>query len=143
MLNLSKRRTIDLLVEQFWKQGYLTVSRKFGTYLPEPTKVGKFDVDIVARQKDNYAIGITLTSEDLHDQDLLTKLSYLATRQTKFSNRRVMLFVGVPIQHYSSLKEIIASLPDDTRRNIKLFQIFERPIPKSTHRKVKQGFLFS
>lgn len=51
MLELMKRRTIDLLVEQFWKQGYLTISRKYGTYLPEPNKVGGFDVDIIGRQK--------------------------------------------------------------------------------------------
>lgn len=143
MLNLSKKRTIDLLVEQFWKHGYMTVSRRFGTYLPEPTRVGKFDVDIIARQKDNYAIGITLTNEDLHDPDLLKKLSYLSTRQTKYSNKKVMLFVGVPIQHFNTLREITASLPDEIRRNIKLFQIFERPIPQNSHKNVKQEFLFS
>ena len=67
MLELMKRRTIDLLVEQFWKRGYLTVSRRFGTYLPEPSKIGKFDVDIIAKYKNNYAIGITLSNEDLDD----------------------------------------------------------------------------
>ena len=96
MIEYDKRRSVDLLVEKFWKQGYLTVSRKFGTYLPEPGKVGDFEIDIIARYKKNYAIGITLTEADLKDSKIIEKLTYLATRQTKFSNKRVLLFVGVP-----------------------------------------------
>ena len=42
MTELSRRKNVDLLVEQFWRKGYLTLSRKFGTYLPEPTSVGGF-----------------------------------------------------------------------------------------------------
>ena len=48
-----KRKQIDLLVEEFWKLGYLTVSRKLGTYLPEPQKVGKYSVDVIARYNKN------------------------------------------------------------------------------------------
>ena len=50
-MNEDARRNIDRLVEQFWKRGYLTLSRRYGTYLPEPAKVGTFEVDIVARYK--------------------------------------------------------------------------------------------
>ena len=61
MLDLVKRKRVDLLVDQLWKYGYLTLKRKFGTYLPEPEKVGEFDIDIVSRQKKDYAIGVTLS----------------------------------------------------------------------------------
>ena len=74
----AKRKYIDLLVEEFWKQGYLTVSRKYGTYLPEPAKVGDYDVDIIARFKKNYAIGITLSEEDLNDHNLINKIKFLS-----------------------------------------------------------------
>ena len=62
-MNENARKNVDQLVEQFWKRGYFTVSRKFGTYLPEPSKVGNFDVDIIARYKKDYAIG----SGQIHD----------------------------------------------------------------------------
>jgi hypothetical protein len=51
-LSSLRRRSIDLLVDQFWKYGFTTLKRKFGTYLPEPEKVGRFEIDVVARQKE-------------------------------------------------------------------------------------------
>ena len=94
-METDKRRNVDLLVEQFWKNGYLTLSRKYGTYLPEPKRMGEFDIDIIARYKKDYAIGICLTEADLDSDALKDKLSFLATRQTKNSNKRVLLFIGL------------------------------------------------
>ena len=128
MTELLKRRSVDLLVEQFWRKGYLTLSRKFGTYLPEPTSVGGFDVDIIARQKNKYAIGLTINDEDLKDNNsLIIKLSYLATRQTRFGNTPVMLFVGVKQENFRYLKATIDQLEEDIRKNIKLVQISDHP----------------
>lgn len=127
MLELMKRRTIDLLVEQFWKRGYLTVSRKFGTYLPEPSKIGKFDVDIIAKYKNNYAIGITLSDEDLNDALITDRLNFLATRQTRYTNKKVLLFIGVSSSLFSNAKIIVEKLELDARKNIRLFPISERP----------------
>ena len=142
MLNTIKRKNIDLLVEEFWKLGYLTVSRKFGTYLPEPSKVGKFEVDIVAKQRKNYAIGITLGYSDLNDPSLIEKLNFLATRQTKYSNKRVILFVGVPEELFKNMKVLIDSLDQEVKNNIKLFEIIDRSV---THRRTlrKEKVLFS
>lgn len=141
-MNTVKRKNIDLLVEKFWKQGYLTVSRKFGTYLPEPAKVGNFEVDVIGRQKKNYAIGITLSENDLNNSDLTEKLTYLATRQTKFTNKKVLLFVGVPMDYYKNAKALIDLLDPEARKNIRLFQIAERQIPD--RRKLrKEKILFS
>jgi len=128
MLTPDKRKSIDLLIEQFWKQGYLTVSRKFGTYLPEPSKVGQFDVDIVARQKKNYALGITLTGEDFRNPALIEKIIYLASRHTKYTNKKVMLFVGVPEARYKTAKELVSMIDPDTRKNIKIVPIVEKSV---------------
>lgn len=143
MTDINKQRSVDLLVEKFWKQGYLTVSRKYGTYLPEPSKVGNFDVDIIARYKKNYAIGITLTEADLKDPKILEKLNYLATRQTKFTNKRVLLFVGVPSDLFKLAKELIDFLDDTARKNIRLFPIVEKFLPSSRNNKKEEATLFS
>jgi len=127
MTELLKRKSVDLLVEQFWRKGYLTLSRKFGTYLPEPTSVGGFEVDVVARQKNKYAIGLTLNDEDLNDHNsLLNKLKYLATRQTRYSNIPVILFIGVKEENFKKIKLIINQFDEDIKNNIKLFQITEQ-----------------
>ena len=126
MLDLAKRKTIDLLIEQFWKQGYLTISRRFGTYLPEPAKVGNFVVDIIAKHKKNYAIGITLTGDDFKDSQILEKIIYLATRQTKFSGKMVLLYIGVYTMCYKNAKVLVESIEPGIRKNIRLVQISER-----------------
>lgn len=143
MLELIKRRTVDLLVEQFWKHGYLTISRKFGTYLPEPAKVGSFDVDIIAKQKNNYAIGITLTAEDLKNKDVVQRLNFLASRQTKYSNKRVLLFIGAPVNIYKNVKVLLESLSPDIRKNIRLFQIEDKKFQFNRRTKKKENVLFS
>lgn len=140
-MNNEKRKYVDLLIEQFWKKGYLTISRKFGTYLPEPSKVGKYEVDIVARQKNNYAIGITLSPEDLNDPQLRDKLIFLATRQTKYSSKKVLLFIGVEEENLKSARALLNMIEAEIRKNIKLFPIIERSFP--VKRKRIEKVLFS
>jgi hypothetical protein len=137
----DRKKEIDLLVEQFWKRGYLTLSRKYGTYLPEPSNIGGFEIDIIARQKDNYAIGLTLDQTDLHDTTLINRLRYLATRQTKNSNKKVLLFVGVSKTDFPSAKKLLNSIEEDIRKNIRLFLIEERADQKPIRRQEK--ILFS
>lgn len=143
MLELGKRKSIDLLVEQFWKLGYMTVSRKFGTYLPEPSMVGNFDVDIIARMKKNYAIGITLTDDDLNDPKLIEKLNFLATRHTKFTNKRVMLLVGIPRENFRHLRTHIDNLPHDVKKSLKIIPIHEKEIIAARHSRNSEKVLFS
>jgi hypothetical protein len=143
MMNTIKRRNIDLLIEEFWKLGYLTVSRKFGTYLPEPSKVGRFEVDIVARQRRNYAIGITLNYPDLNDPSLIDKLNFLATRQTRYTNKRVILFVGIPKDLFKNMRVLIDSLNPEVKNNIKLFEIIDRSIVPNRRTSKKEKVLFS
>ena len=131
-MNNDARKNIDLLIDQFWKRGYMTVFRKYGTYLPEPSRVGEFDVDIIARYKN-----------DFNSSNLIDKLNYLATRHTKYSNKRVMLFLGVPSAYYKQAKLVLEQLQPDARKNIKLFQIIDRNLRVSRDNKQDNNILFS
>ncbi len=143
-MNDNTRERIDLLLEEFWKRGYLTVSRKFGTYLPAPDRIGKFDVDIVARYKKDYAIGINLSQTDFADEKLVTKLEYLASRHTKYTNKKVKLFVGIPAGYFKQAKIILDKLNSEVQKNIKLFQIVERNLSHTRKKMNKESFpLFS
>lgn len=142
-MNEEIRRNIDRLVEQFWKRGYLTLSRRFGTYLPEPAKVGDFDVDIIARYKKDYAIGITLSQQDFQKLNLAHKLTYLATRHTKYTNKKVKLFVGVPVYYFKQAKILLEQLSPDVQKNIKLFQIIDESLPSIRKREPESNILFS
>ncbi len=129
-MNTVKRKNIDYLIEQFWKNGYLTVSRKFGTYLPEPEKIGGFDVDIIAKQGKDYALGITISEEDFKDPKLLDRISFLSTRRTKFTQKQVLLYIGVPEENVLLAKGLIDSLPNEIKRNIRLFNLVDKSLPQ-------------
>jgi len=143
MLNTSERYIVDSLVAQFWKRGYLTLSRRFGTYLPEPERVGEFIVDVVARQRKKYAIGISLSEDELNSTELSDKIYYLATRHTKFSNKPVILFIAVPVKYYKRAKNLLEQMDKKVRRNIKLIQIIDESIPQTDISKQKSKVLFS
>ena len=142
-MNEDPRKNIDLLLVHFWKRGYMTVSRRYGTYLPEPAKVGMFDVDIVARYKDDYAIGVNLNQTDFIDENLIPKLNYLATRRTKFTNRKVKLFVGVSNKYFKHAKLLLEQLEPEVQKNIKLFQIVDKILPAARRRGKDSHVLFS
>ena len=143
-MNTERRRDVDLLIEEFWKKGYLTLFRKFGTYLPEPSNIGGFEIDVIARQKDNFAIGITLSDQDFKDPSFIkNKLSYLAQRQTRGSNKKVQLFVGVSLLNLKYAKALLDELDPDTKKNIKLFHITEKPELLIRKEKRSERILFS
>ena len=139
----DRRSSIDLLIDEFWRRGYLTLSRKYGTYLPEPGKVGPFEVDIIARYKKDYAIGLNLSVQDFSSNNLAAKLMYLASRHTKFSNKKVRLFVGVPSDYLKQAKIIVGSFEPEIRKNIKLFAIVDKSLPLTRRAKKESNVLFS
>lgn len=94
-------------------------------------------------KKSNYAIGVILTIEDLNQPNILERLKFLATRQTKFTNRKVMLFVGTHVDNYSIAKSILEKLEPDVRKNIRLFPINDRPIISNRKTQSKNKTLFS
>lgn len=117
---LSQEQKVDQLIKTFWKNGYLTLSRKYGTYLPEPSPIGNYDVDVVGKKVKKYAIGITLNENDLKDPNTKRKIEFLASRQTRSTNNRVMLFIGVENSLIKQTRELIKSIPDDIRKFIKV-----------------------
>lgn len=139
----SERKAIDLLVNEFWRLGYFTVSRRMGTYLPEPSNIGRFSVDVIGRQKEKYAIGITLTKEDIFKPDIIEKINYLASRKSKTSDKPILLLIGVPEAYFKQTKEILSHIDDSLRRNVKLTRIIERETERSRISKVKHKVIFS
>jgi len=127
-MNISERKSIDLLVNEFWRLGFLTLSRRLGTYLPEPENIGRFKVDVIGRQKEKYAIGITLSKEDIFSSDLIEKINYLASRKTRFSEKPIMLLIGVPDIYFKQVKEILLNVEEKFRKNIKLTRIVEESV---------------
>lgn len=143
-MNSDRRKDVDMLIEEFWKKGFLTVFRKYGTYLPEPNAIGGFEVDAIAKYKDSFAIGITLSDNDFNDPVIVkNKLAYLANRQSRGSNKKVQLFVGVSFLNFKKAKAILDELDSDTKKNIKLFQINNRSELAKQQIKKTEKVLFS
>jgi hypothetical protein len=143
-MNSDRRKDVDMLIEEFWRKGYLTLSRKYGTYLPEPNAIGGFEVDAIAKYKDNFAIGITLSDNDFNDPVMIkNKLAYLANRQSRGTNKKVQLFVGVSLLNLKNAKTFLDELDSDTKKNIKLFQISSRGELTKQQMKKPEKVLFS
>lgn len=142
-MNISERKAIDILVSEFWRLGFFTVSRRFGTYLPEPENIGKFKVDAIGRLKEKYVIGITLCKEDIFSSDLIEKINYLASRKTKFSDKPIMLLIGVPDIYFKQVKELLSNVDEKFRKNIKLTRIIDEKIESRRKSKQTQQIIFS
>ncbi|MBK7228678.1 MAG: hypothetical protein IPH97_07400 [Ignavibacteriales bacterium] len=143
-MNTDRRKDVDLLIEEFWKKGYLTLYRKYGTYLPEPSNIGGFEVDVIAKQKENFAIGINLIDQDFKNPaELKNKLAYLAQRQTRGTNKKVQLFVGVSLINFKYAKSLMDELDPETKRNVKLFQISDKPEFSFQRENKSEKILFS
>jgi hypothetical protein len=142
-MNIPERKAIDLLVNEFWRLGFFTVSRRLGTYLPEPEDIGKFKVDVIGRQKDKYAIGITLNKEDIFNSALIEKINYLASRKTKTSDKPILLLIGVPDIYFKQVKELLLSVDEKVKRNIKLTRILEEDFESRRSNRQIQQMIFS
>lgn len=125
MADTRYQARVDDLITHFWKNGYLTVSRKYGKFLPEPKPIGEYEVDAVGKLKKKFALGIVLTEEELNNPKIYSKLNYLATRQTKYSNKQITLFVGVPQSMLNKARVVVSGLEESVKRNIKLIGVDE------------------
>ncbi|MGE5498066.1 MAG: hypothetical protein ACM3Q2_08355 [Syntrophothermus sp.] len=131
MIQSLKKENVDMLIDSFWESGYLTLSRRFGTYLPEPRPVGTYQVDVVGRSQRKYAIGIILTEEDFLDCNLTVKVSFLASRHTRYSNTKVTLFIGVDAENWNKAGILLSTLPAELKKNIRLVQLNCLPVSRS------------
>ena len=143
VMEVSERKAIDYLVSEFWRLGFFTVSRRLGTYLPEPENIGRFKVDAIGRLREKYAIGITLSKEDIFSSNLIEKINYLASRKTKFSDKPILLIIGVPETYFKQVKEILLNVDEQFRKNIKLLRIFTEEIEDRRKKKISNRAIFS
>ena len=142
-MNISEKKAIDLLVNEFWRLGFFTLSRRLGTYLPEPENIGKFQVDVIGRQKEKYAIGIMLSKEDIYKSDLLEKINYLASRRSRSSGKSITLFIGLDDIYFKRVKEFLLNIDEKIRRNIKLVRIEENNFRNHEVTNQPQQIIFS
>lgn len=142
-MNTSERKAIDLLVNEFWRLGYFTLSRKFGTYLPEPSNIGKFSVDVIGRQKDKYAIGITLNKEDIFNPTLIEKINFLASRRVRNSDKPILLIIGVPDIYFNQVKELFSNVNETIKKNIKLIRLVDKRVEMGRKSRTNQQVIFS
>lgn len=120
MNSRTKRERVDHLIDHLWSNGYLTLSRKYGKYLPAPTPVGNYEIDAIAKYKKKIAIGLTLSEEELNDPNLLSKLQVIVQEKTRYPNNRVTLFLGVPNKFILKAQMLLLSLDEETRASIKI-----------------------
>ena len=123
MVRTTQKDRVDSLIQHFWRNGYLTLSRKFGTYLPNPNPIGTFEVDAIGKYKKKYAFGITISDEELQSNTILSKINFLASQHLKYSNKKVTLFIGVSQNSIEKAKELISLLGEEVQKSIKVVGI--------------------
>lgn len=111
---------VDSLVKQFWKYGYLTVKRKYGKYLNEPGQIGDYNIDAIGKQVNDYAIGITLTAEDFDNKNLVEKVTFLASRHTKYTHKDVALIIGTSKRFTNEIAVLLNRISPNLKKNIKV-----------------------
>lgn len=120
------KRSIDLLLNEFYKKGYITVSRRFGKYLNDPAPISGYVIDILAKRGRDFAIGLILSFDEIRSPSIKEKITTLASRRTKFSNRTVPLFIGVSPEDHPSAAEFLGTIDSSVRSNIELFPLEEQ-----------------
>lgn len=117
---VTEKDRVDSLIKHFWKNGFLTLSRKHGTYLPNPTPIGDYDIDAVGKLNKKYVLGLTLKKEDLENPQTLRKIKFLASQQNKFSLQKVTLFLGCSDKLHAEVEVFLLQLDDSLKNNIKI-----------------------
>lgn len=121
-----KRERVDLLIDHLWQQGYLTLSRKFGKYLPAPPTISGYEVDSISRYKKKLAIGMTISEEELNDILFLTRLEAILKYQQQNPMNRITLFLGVPYNSVVKATMLISTLPQETQKHIKIVSLADK-----------------
>ncbi|KAB2909412.1 MAG: hypothetical protein LC102_02345 [Ignavibacteriales bacterium] len=121
MYKLNKRDLTDKLYFKLREIGYSTIGRRYGTYLPNPPDIGEFEIDILAKRKMDFAIGIAI--DDLSGVDIefiKKKIRFLAGRKSTYSGNPVRLYIAVTRRNYFLLKHIIDGDLQDLSTEVEL-----------------------
>jgi len=85
--------------------------------------MGEYEVDAVAKYKKKIAIGLTVADEELNDHSFLSKLDFLANYRTRFPQKRITFFLGVPYNSLVKVSLLISSLDEETQKHIKIITL--------------------
>lgn len=118
-----RKELIDLLVAQFWADGYKIVHRMFGNYVTEPPLIGEYRIDILARRGNRFAIGLILQEKDFTNAELPAMLDFLGTRRSKFANADAPLYIGVEPHLYTKLAGLLRQVSPLASKNIHSFPL--------------------
>ncbi len=124
MQNLNRRDLADKLYFKLRTAGYSTIGRRYGTYLPDPPDIGDFQIDILAKQKKEFAIGIVV--DDLSGVDvnfIKQKIRFLAERKSTYSGNPVKLYIALTRKNYFFIKHLIDSDLKDIAQHIELYLV--------------------
>ncbi len=120
MTRITDKDRVDSLIKHFWENGFLTLSRKHGNYLPPPNPIGEFEVDAVGKLNKKYVLGLTIKKEDLQNPNVLKKIEFLANQKNKFSLQKVTLFLDCLDAIRPEVEALISQLDTTLRKNIKI-----------------------
>ena len=120
MTRITDKDRVDSLIKHFWENGFLTLSRKHGNYLPPPTPIGEFEVDAVGKFNKKYVLGLTIKKEDLQNPNILRKIKFLANQKNKFSLQKITLFLDCLDTIRPEVESLLSQLDDELRKNIKI-----------------------
>jgi len=120
MVRITEKERVDSLIQHFWKNGYLTLSRKHGKYLPKPDKIGEFEVDAIGKLNKKFVLGITLSQDDIDHPNILRKITFLAKQRNKYSTRPVTLFLGIPDSLLPKAKKLLSQLDEEVQKQVKI-----------------------
>lgn len=115
-----RRERVDLLIDHLWKEGYLTLSRRFGKYLPAPPTISGYEVDAISQYKKKIAIGLTVGAEELNDIKFISKLEAISSYKKMYPMNRITLFLGVPYNSVVKATMLVSTLSEETQRQIKI-----------------------
>lgn len=123
MSHKLKRERVDLLIDHLWKEGYLTLSRKFGKYLPSPPPIGGYEVDAISQYKKKIAIGLAVQEEELNDIKFISKLETISSYKRLHPMNRITVFLGVPYNSVVKVTMLISTLPEEVQKHIKIITL--------------------
>lgn len=121
MQSLNKRDLTDKLYFKLRSSGYSTLGRRYGTYIPDPPDIGEFQIDILAKQKKEFAIGIVI--DDLSGMDMefiRKKIKFLAERKSTYSGNPVKLFIALARKNFFLIKHLVETDLAPISENIEL-----------------------
>lgn len=122
MLIKSRKEKVDQLIGHLWKEGYLTLSRKYGKYLPPPPKIFGYEVDAISKSKKKIAIGLTISENEINE-NLVKRVSSILKFKNINRENRITLFIGIPSNSIINANVLFSSLDAEEQKSIKIIPL--------------------